>query len=133
MAGRADSNQGARRFLLDLRTRPDRRATGERRSVERRSRSEDVSPERRDGSDRRNSGERRSAERRMPFTEQFSFDDSQLIQAMIIGTKQTVACPSCQGNLLVGPPEMHDQIALREVHCTSCRRNTAVVADLFVE
>ncbi len=123
-----DPNEGLRRFLEDLRDGGDRRTGRDRRSGrDRRQHSVPVARERRSGADRRSGLERRMGDRRRPLAKQFSLDDSESIRQMVVNPERQVACPCCEGNLLLGPPEDHDGIVMQEIHCTGCRRNVLLV------
>jgi hypothetical protein len=86
-----------------------------------------VEHERRTGRDRRLGRDRRAQDRRIPPAAQFSWDETRAIQAMLLTSAATVACPRCRGNLLLGPVEAHDGLPMREVHCTGCRNSVVIV------
>ncbi len=113
-------------FLADRRSAADRRAGAERRQADRRVLQLPVEHERRSG-ERRLSRDRRAQDRRVPPAAQFSWDETRVIQAMLLESATTVACPRCRGNLLIGPVESHDGLSMREVHCTGCRNSVVIV------
>ncbi len=126
---RHSGDEAVPRFL------PDRRAGTERRSGtdRRRERQElfDLAIEhRRRAADRGGSVERRApANRRRPPAAQFSWEDTLRIHRMLADTRVAVACPRCDGALLLGPTEPRGGMHTREVHCTGCRYSVAVVDD----
>ena len=127
--GRTTPDPDGKRFLVDRRV-SDRRYGGDRRRRDRRVLHLPVERERRAGVDRRVGLDRRAAraERRLPPAAQFSWDETRTIQLMLTRLAQDVACPRCQGVLLLGPFEKHGGVTTREVHCTNCR-NSAVIVD----
>ncbi|NIM52504.1 MAG: hypothetical protein GTN62_14330 [Gemmatimonadales bacterium] len=130
MANRRDQDPGGglRRFLADLRSGSDRRSGQERRQGDRRVSNLQVPAERRSGHDRRSGIDRRArAERRRRLAAQFSMKEGQLIREMVLHAERDAACPSCDGNLLLGPLESYHGVGMREVHCTWCRRNILLV------
>ena len=48
---------------------------------------------------------------------------------MLADSRMAVACPRCEGALLLGPSEPRSGMHTREVHCTGCRYSVAVVED----
>ena len=93
----------------------DRRVTADRRVS-----SESVPVERR-------RGERRSrADRRAGEVETFSLTDTALIQTMFADETIAVACPECDGKLLLGPRIFRKGFAARKVQCTGCSRSTLI-------
>lgn len=122
------SDAGLREFLADLRTRRDRRSHTERRQHERRGVDLQTEEERRSLVDRRSATDRRrQGERRRPVVSQFSLVEARLIQQMVERPDGAVACPRCDGNLMLGPSELHAGVGLREVHCTGCRHSVVIV------
>ncbi len=105
--------EGVRRFLTDLRSGGERRTGTDRRRTSR------------PGAHDRRSG----ADRRRPLGTQFSIADGLLIREMVLHPGFQAACPQCDGNLLLGPLETHDDTRMQDVHCTQCRRH-ALLADL---
>ena len=81
-------------------------------------------------------GEGRSgAERRIVLTdrrrlmhEAVSRGDSEHIREMMMDPGVEVACPQCDGNLMLGSVIPHEGGTARNVHCTSCRRNVLLVS-----
>jgi hypothetical protein len=94
-------------------------------------------PDRRSGAERRADADRRRAhaerrapaDRRRPSAAQFSWEDTLRIHRMLADPRTAVACPRCDGALLLGPAEPRSGIHTREVHCTGCRYSVAVVED----
>jgi hypothetical protein len=103
---------GVQRFLADLRCSAERRA-----SVDRRRRHKNVIVERRAGEERRIYQERRQS------LSNYSTEDTLDIKAMVLDPGSRVACPECNGSLMLGPPVAKDGLIFRRVHCTSCRRS----------
>ncbi len=115
-------------FLVDSRSGVERRSRQERRGKERRTADLPIPIERRRGLDRRDRPDRRVAtDRRAPPIEQFSVNEGQLIEEMLLHPKGGVACPRCSGNLLLGPLETLAGVNMREVHCTGCRHSVVLV------
>lgn len=113
-------------ILADLRAGTDRRSDG-RRVSQRRSVDLGAERDRRRGSERRGRADRRTrSERRIPSDDQFTWMETQRIHVMLAGNGDVRACPRCEGQLLIGPEEIHDRIATREVICTGCRYGTVV-------
>jgi len=104
--------EGVQRFLADLRCSAERRA-----SVDRRSRHKKVIVERRGGQERRFYQERRQS------LSHYSTEDALDIKTMVLDPGSRVACPECNGSLMLGPPVAKDGLTFRRVHCTSCRRS----------
>ncbi len=107
-------------FLSDYRSGADRREWQERRKEDSASASHATGKDLRDqGGD----AERRVVltDRRHPTSERYSSKDAERIRDMILDP-YGVACPQCQGDLLLGRLSTHQDIAGRQVHCTSCRR-----------
>ena len=109
-----------RQFLSDYRSGSDRREWQERRKQDGESDSHAA------GKDLRNEGsdaERRVVltDRRHPTSERYSTKDAERIRDMILDP-YGVVCPQCQGDLLLGRLSTYQDIAGRQVHCTSCRR-----------
>lgn len=122
-----DPDEGVRRFLVDRRA-GDRRSGKERRRRERRVLDIQVALERRSGEDRRAGRDRRAMrERRLPLAAQFSWDETRTIQDMLAHPEVHVACPRCDGVLLLGPHESHEGVTTREVHCTGCKNSAVIV------
>ncbi len=107
--------EGVKRFLSDLRSAPERRSFGDRRCV-----SFPVILDRRSGADRRERIERRQSVD--------AYDDAEAgkIRSMICDPAMRVACPACQGHLMLGPPMRRDSGIVRQVHCTICRKSVAI-------
>ncbi|UCF39860.1 MAG: hypothetical protein JSW43_08940 [Gemmatimonadota bacterium] len=101
---------GVRRFLTDLRSGGDRRSGRDRRR-----------------SSRPGSHDRRTEDRRQPLAQQFSVAQGLLIREMVLRPNLEAACPACNGNLMLGPPEKHAGTRMQEVHCTACRRHALLV------
>ena len=104
-------DDGVRRFLSDLRSGIDRRSGQDRRRSSRPA-----------AHDRRGQQERRRA-----LAQQFSVAQGLLIREMVLRPQLEAACPACDGNLMLGPPETHDGTRMQEVHCTACRRHALLV------
>jgi hypothetical protein len=104
--------EGVQRFLSDLRCSAERRTSGDRRQRHR-----NVVVERRAGEDRRIYRERRQS------LSNYSTEDVLDIKAMILDPGSRVACPECNGSLMLGPPIAKDELIVRRVHCTTCRRS----------
>ena len=68
-------------------------------------------------------------DRRRPSEAQYSWQDTLRIHGMLADPSTPVACPRCDGALLLGPPEPRDGMHTREVHCTGCRYSVAVVVE----
>ena len=107
--------EGVKRFLSDLRCLPERRSFGDRRCV-----SFHVPLDRRGGVDRRERIERRRS--------LDAFDDAEAgeIRSMICNPAARVACPACEGHLMLGPPMRRDGGIIRPVHCTICRKSVTI-------
>ncbi len=103
---------GVQRFLADLRCSAERRT-----SEDRRRRSKEVIVERRAGMERRGHQERRCS------LTHYSTEDALDIKTMVLDPSSRVACPECDGSLMLGPPMAKDDVIVRRVHCTSCRRS----------
>ena len=125
-----DPTNGLRRFISDLRASQDRRTWSDRRSADRRAETTAVEHDRR-VTDRRSDQDRRVVltDRRRRIVETYSLEDAEQICEMVMHDEREAACPACDGNLLLGPVEVCDEIAQREVHCTECRR-CLVLTDL---
>lgn len=122
-----DPDEIAHRFLADRRSE-DRRSGTERRQRDRRVVNVPVPFERRTGLERRRGSDRRMVrDRRLPSAAQFSWDETRTIQGMLLHPQSEVACPRCDGSLLLGPPESHGGVSTREVHCTGCRNSVVIV------
>jgi len=104
--------EGVQRFLSDLRCSAERRTSGDRRQRHR-----NVVVERRAGEERRIYRERRQS------LSNYSAEDVLDIKAMISDPGSRVACPECSGSLMLGPPVAKDELIVRRVHCTTCRRS----------
>ncbi len=113
------SLSGIERFLRDL------RLSGERRTSDRRSADQTAALERRDGQDRR------GPDRRDPAYERFSLAVAATIQKMVMDPALTVACPECDGHLMMGPPLQREDMLARRVQCTRCRRVAFLRDDLI--
>ncbi len=107
--------EGVKRFLSDLRCSPERRSFGDRRCV-----SFPVVLERRIGGDRRERIERR---RSLEF---YDDDEASEIRIMICNPAVRVACPACEGHLMLGPAMRRDGGIIRPVHCTICRKSVMI-------
>ena len=107
--------EGVKRFLSDLRCLPERRSFGDRRCV-----SFPFVLDRRNGGDRRERIERR---RSLDL-----YDDAEAseIRSMICDPSVRVACPACEGHLMLGPPIRRDGGIIRPVHCTVCRKSVKI-------
>ncbi len=87
-----------------------------------------VEQERRRAADRDAVRERRApGERRRPPVAQFTWEDTVRIIQMVAEPPEGVACPRCEGWLLLGPPDITEGVTTREVHCTACRYSVAIV------
>ncbi len=115
------SLSGIDRFLRDL------RSAGERRTSDRRSEEQREPRERRDGADRR------GPDRRDPTYESFSLAVTATIQKMVMDPALDVACPVCDGHLMMGPPSQRDDMLARRIQCTRCRRVAFLRDDLVAE
>ncbi len=113
--------RGLRRFLADLRLAVDRRGFDDRRNVSGDPLPSSVAFERRSGQDRRIVNDRRWG-----HSAPYSPGDTLLIHEMLMNPRLEVACPQCDGYLMLGPPMSNDGDKVRRVHCTSCRRNVTV-------
>jgi hypothetical protein len=123
-----DADAGVRRFLEDYRSGFERRSWEERRDDDRRAASSPVPQERRSGEERRSGAQRRIklTERRRPLTEPFAHEHGEQIRVMILSSGVEVACPRCNGNLLIGSPVAQGIGTVREVHCTKCRHHVVI-------
>jgi hypothetical protein len=108
-------NNGLQRFLSDLRCSFERRTSGDRRCASR-----PVLLDRRGG------GERRARADRRQMLRSFSDEDAAEIKVMIVDPAIRVACPVCEGHLMLGPPARRNDATFRRVHCTQCRRSVAL-------
>ncbi|KPJ87903.1 MAG: hypothetical protein AMS18_14035 [Gemmatimonas sp. SG8_17] len=108
-------NSGLQRFLSDLRCSAERRTFGDRRCASR------PVP-----LDRRGGGERRARVDRRQMLSFFSDEDAAEIKVMIVDPAIRVACPVCEGHLMLGPPVGRNDATFRHVHCTQCRRSVAL-------
>lgn len=115
------SLSGIERFLRDL------RSAGERRTTDRRSGDDSAPRERRDGRDRR------GPDRRDPAYECFSLGVTAEIQKMVMDPALAVACPECDGHLMMGPPSLRDDMLARRIQCTRCKRVAFLRDDLVAE
>jgi DNA-directed RNA polymerase subunit RPC12/RpoP len=118
-----DSDEGVKRFLTDFRSHTERRSFDERRTSERRSSSGGVNDDRRGDDDRRDRYDRREMllDRRRGTPEQFIREHVEWIREALRNAETEVACPRCEGDLLLGPPIRRGAKSVREVHCTACR------------
>ncbi|UCG86462.1 MAG: hypothetical protein JSW71_21620 [Gemmatimonadota bacterium] len=98
------------RFLSDLRCSAERRTFGDRRCA-----SSPVLL------DRRSEVERRARPDRRQGLREFSDEDAAEIRMMIVNRAIRVACPVCDGHLMLGPPAKRGVLTFRRVHCTNCR------------
>ncbi len=112
---------GIERFLRDL------RSAGERRTIDRRSGEQRAPHERREGQDRR------GPDRRDLAYESFSLAVTATIQKMVMDPALAVACPECDGHLMMGPPLQREFILARRIQCTRCRRMAFLRDDLVAE
>ncbi len=128
--GSKDPTRGIRRFLADLRASADRRAWTPRRSADRRVESVPTEEEARVAK-RRSDVDRRVVltDRRRRVSETYSLENAELICQMVMHDDMEAACPSCDGNLMLGPVISRDGRKVRDVHCTDCRR-CVVITDL---
>ena len=120
-----EPDAGIRRFLEDFRSSSDRREWNERRDADRRSGSQPTELEKRISG--RRSGERRVVltDRRHGTPEQYSHHDADRIRQMILNPT-SVACPQCDGDLVLGPQISRGKLTGRQVHCTTCRRSVII-------
>ncbi len=109
------SHDGLQRFLSDLRCSAERRTFGDRRCAAR-----PVLLDRRGGADRRARIERRQR------LGDYSDEEAVEIRVMIVDPAIRVACPVCDGYLMLGPPARRGVLTFRQVHCTHCRRSVAL-------
>ncbi len=118
------TKEETRQFLSDYRSGADRRAWQERRKddSERGSSRADRDLRHKDGE-----AERRVilTDRRHPTSERYSHKDAEHIRDMILDP-YGVACPQCQGDLLLGRVAAQQDMTGRQVHCTSCRRSVII-------
>lgn len=123
-----DTEEGVKRFLKDFRSHTDRRSFEERRVGDRRSGQSSVEDDRRDSDDRRDRYDRRETllDRRRGTPEQFIREHVEWIRGAVRNTSMNVACPRCEGDLLLGPTIQRGELWVREVHCTSCRHHTII-------
>ena len=100
-----DRDEGLRRFLTDFRSHHERRSFDERRAAERRSGESTVDAERRRPEDRRDSDDRREMllDRRRCTSELFIREQIEWIRRALLNSETSVACPRCEGDLLLGP------------------------------
>jgi hypothetical protein len=122
-ARRPSGDEAVPRFLPDRRSGADRRRERQELydlAIEYRRRTTDpqTQPER-----------RRPSDRRRPPAAQFSWEDTLQIHRMLADPGMAVACPRCDGALLLGPAVPRGGVHTREVHCTGCRYSVAVVED----
>lgn len=124
-----DPDEGLRRFLTDFRSHHERRSFDERRAAERRSGESTVDAERRRPEDRRDSDDRREMllDRRRCTSELFIREQIEWIRRALLNSETSVACPRCEGDLLLGPTAQRGGKFTREVHCTVCRHRAVVV------
>ena len=128
-----ESLEGVRRFLTDLRESAERRSWTDRREKDRRSDSQEVGDERRSSSDRRSTDRRvMLLDRRRSNPETFIKEHAEWIRQAILDADRDVACPRCEGDLMLGPPMTRGESVARRVHCTSCR-HCIVVCGLPVD
>jgi len=114
------SISGIERFLRDLRG-------ADRRGGDRRSREPEAVPDRRGGQDRR------GTDRRDPTYERFTLALTATIQRMVMDPAAEVACPECDGHLMMGPPSLREDVLARRIQCTLCRRVAFIRHDLVTE
>ena len=126
-----DQNEGVKRFLTDFRSRTDRRSFDERRVGGRRAKKETVDDERRAPDDRRDIYDRRETllDRRRGTSESFIREHAVWIREAMLNAEAAVACPRCEGDLLLGPTVQRGSKFVREVHCTACR-HCVVITDV---
>jgi hypothetical protein len=110
------SASGIARFLVDLRSYSERRSWQDRRGQ-----AQIVPVERRSGVDRR-----MQTDRRRRWLSNYSPEASVRIHRMVSHPTARVACPECDGALMLGPPVDRGGVRVRRVHCTSCRLSTEV-------
>jgi DNA-directed RNA polymerase subunit RPC12/RpoP len=127
----SDPDEGIRRFLTDFRSDHDRRSFDERRVGGRRSKADTVDDERREPDDRRDMYDRRETllDRRRGTSESFIREQIEWIRQALLNAETAVACPRCEGDLLLGPTVKRASKFVREVHCTACRHR-AVITDV---
>ncbi len=126
-----DPDEGLRRFLTDFRSHHERRSFDERRDADRRATDGTVDDERRRPEDRRDMYDRREMllDRRRGTSESFIREQIERIRQALLDAETAVACPRCEGDLLLGPTAQRGTKFVREVHCTACR-HSAVIADV---
>ena len=118
------TKEETRQFLPDYRSGADRRAWQERRKEDSESDSHEAE---RDLRSQDGEAERRVVltDRRHPTSERYSNKDAEHIRDMILDP-YGVACPQCQGDLLLGRVSAQQDMTGRQVHCTSCRRSVII-------
>ena len=124
-----ESDDGVRRFLTDFRSHTDRRSFDERRSGERRGSEATVEEERRCPDDRRDTYDRREMllDRRRGVSESFIQEQVGWIREALLNAETEVACPRCEGDLMLGQAVRHGESFARRVHCTACRHCVVIV------
>ena len=122
------SEDGVKRFLTDFRSHVERRSFEERRSGERRSGEIEVDNERRTSDDRRDKYDRRETllDRRRGTPEVFIREHIDAIRQALQQPDAEVACPRCEGELLLGPTIQRGEVWVREVHCIACRHRMVI-------
>ncbi len=121
------SDEGHRPFADDLRSGEDRRSADERRIAERREHTDSQDRNRRSGTDRRSGEERRvDPDRRQQSSSGFTPEEAERIRDMVLNPTGDVACPRCDGTLLLGPLTSSASGNEREVRCTSCRGSVTI-------
>ena len=117
------------RFLPDRRSGTERRGGADRRRERRELYDLAVEHQRRAANQGARTERRVPGDRRRPSEAQYSWQDTLRIHGMLADPSTPVACPRCDGALLLGPPEPRDGMHTREVHCTGCRYSVAVVVE----
>ena len=124
-----DPDEGLRRFLKDFRSHTERRSFDERRAADRRASDGAVDDERRRPEERRDTYDRREMllDRRRGTSEPFIREHMGWIRQALLNAEAEVACPRCQGDLLLGPTVRRGNKFVREVHCTACRHRAVII------
>jgi len=124
-----DQDEGGKRFLTDFRSCTDRRSFDERRVGGRRAKEDNVDDERRTPDDRRDRYDRREMllDRRRGTSESFIREHVGWIREALLNEETPVACPRCEGDLLLGPTVQRRGKSVQEVHCTACRHRAVIV------
>ena len=124
-----DPDEGLKRFLTDFRSHHERRSFEERRAAERRASDGAVDDDRRRQENRRDTYDRREMllDRRRGISESFIREHISWIRDALLNAETAVACPRCEGDLLLGPTVQRGNKFVREVHCTACRHRAVIV------